>query len=277
MGRDWGREFEALLRQHGAGHGGWGGGHEGRGGRGRHGGGEWSGPWGGWQWGPPNRRSGPPPWLTGLFGMASPEPPRGPRVRRGDVRMAILAVLADEPLNGYQVIQQISDRTDASWRPSPGSVYPTISQLEDEGLLEGDDERGRRTLRLSEAGRQYLHDHQDEVAQVWAPFTREREERERDQHGDPDDGVDFARLKPELGRVMNAVWQIITTGTDGQRRAAVGVLVDARRALYQILADHPGDDDPHDDAHDDADDDVAVDTVDDLGDRPDSPDREEEW
>ena len=77
----------------------------------------------------------------------------GPRVRRGDVRVAILAVLAEEPLNGYQVIQQIAERTDGAWRPSPGSVYPTISQLEDEGLVEGDDERGRRTLRLSDAGR----------------------------------------------------------------------------------------------------------------------------
>ena len=150
--------------------------------------------------------------------------------------MAILAVLADGPLNGYQVIQEISDRTDGGWRPSPGSVYPTISQLEDEGLVEGDDERGRRTLALSDAGRAFLADHEDEVAQVWAPFAGGSEEAEED------GGLDFANLKPELGRVMNAVWQIITTGTDEQRRSAIGVLVEARRSLYQILADHPGDD-----------------------------------
>ena len=126
--------------------------------------------------GPPDRRSGPPPWLTGLFGLVGQDgPPRGPRVRRGDVRVAILAVLADEPLNGYQVIQQISERTDGAWRPSPGSVYPTISQLEDEGLIEGDDERGRRTLRLSDEGRAYLAGHAEEVAEVWAPFEREGE------------------------------------------------------------------------------------------------------
>ncbi|HEX3223103.1 MAG TPA: PadR family transcriptional regulator, partial [Nocardioides sp.] len=151
-------------------------------------------------------------------------------------RVAILAVLADEPLNGYQVIQQISDRTGGAWRPSPGSVYPTISQLEDEGLVEGDDARGRRTLTLSESGRAYLADHAEEIAEVWAPFTREHEGRPgRDASGDP--GPDFAALKPELGRVMNAVWQIITTGTEDQRRAAVGVLVEARRGLYRILAD----------------------------------------
>lgn len=244
MGRDWAREFESRFQQHGRR--GW------DSGRGR--GGEWIGGWGGWQGGPPNRRSGPPPWLAGLFGLAQQEHQRGPRVRRGDVRVAILAVLADGPLNGYQVIQEISDRTEGAWRPSPGSVYPTISQLEDEGLVEGDDERGRRTLRLTDQGREFLGEHAAEVEEVWAPFTRERDERP-ERPGEP--GADFASLKPELGRVMNAVWQIITTGTDEQRRAAVGVLMDARRALYQILADHPGDE------------------VDDLGDRPEHP--EEEW
>ena len=216
----WGRDFESLFNQHGP--------------QGRRGG-EWGGPWG--RWGP-DRRSGPPPWLTGLFGLAGQDaPPRGPRVRRGDVRVAILAVLADEPLNGYQVIQQIAERTDGAWRPSPGSVYPTISQLEDEGLIEGDDERGRRTLRLSEAGREYLATHADEVAGVWAPF--ESEERRERRTGDV---ADYASLKPEIGRVMNAAWQIISTGTDEQRREAIGVLVEARRGLYRILADHPGDD-----------------------------------
>jgi DNA-binding PadR family transcriptional regulator len=200
--------------------------------------------------------------LVGLFGMAQQHQSRAPRARRGDVRVAILAVLADGPLNGYQVIQEIAERTGGAWRPSPGSVYPTISQLEDEGLLEGDDERGRRTVRLSDHGRAFLADHEDEVAEVWAPYAEGSTEAE----DDDEPGLDFASLKPELGRVMNAVWQIITTGTDDQRKAAVGVLVEARRALYQILADHPGDE------------------IDDLGDRGDRDrgdrdrgDREEEW
>ena len=254
--RDWGRDFEALF-QHGSqrGRGDW-----------SHGPGSWGG--GGWGgWGPPGRRQGPPPWLAGLFGLAGQEPARGPRVRRGDVRVAILAVLAEGPLNGYQVIQEIADRTGGAWRPSPGSVYPTISQLEDEGLVEGDDERGRRTLTLSAAGRAYLADHADEIEQVWAPFTREREQR-APRAGDAagtaagdtgDAAADFASLKPELGRVMNAVWQIITTGTDEQRRAAVGVLVEARRALYRVLADDPG----------------ADVEIDDLGDRAPGADEEE--
>jgi DNA-binding PadR family transcriptional regulator len=245
--RDWGREFEQFFQQHGE--------HLRRSAadwsHDRDRGQSWSGgSWGGsWGWGPQGRRSGPPPWLSGLFGLATQEPTRGPKVRRGDVRVAILAVLADGPLNGYQVIQEIAERTGGSWRPSPGSVYPTISQLEDEGLVEGDDERGRRTLRLSDAGRTYLAEHENEVAGVWAPFQGGA--RRRDELEDLEGAPDFASLKPEVGRVMNAVWQIITTGTDDQRRAAVGVLVEARRSLYRILAD-------------DAD---ADGEIDDLGDR----------
>ncbi|HET8662906.1 MAG TPA: PadR family transcriptional regulator [Nocardioides sp.] len=249
---EWGREIESMLQQHGHGRTGWSGPH------GRRRSDDWGGPWGAGAWGPPPRRGGgrggPPPWLVGLFGMAQQQRARAPRARRGNVRVAILAVLAGGPLNGYQVIQEIADRTDGAWRPSPGSVYPTISQLEDEGLIESDDERGRRTLRLSDAGHAFLAEHEDEVAAVWAPFAEGTFQDESD-----DDAIDFASLKPELGRVMNAVWQIITTGTDQQRKAAIGVLVEARRALYQILADHPGDE------------------VDDLGDRESRRTDEEEW
>ena len=72
---------------------------------------------------------------------------------------------------------------------------------------------------------------------MWAPFeSKERGERSTG------DAADYASLKPEIGRVMNAAWQIISTGTDEQRREAIGVLVEARRGLYRILADHPGDD-----------------------------------
>jgi DNA-binding PadR family transcriptional regulator len=204
---------------------------------GHHGGhgGAW-GSWGGQQWGqgpwgpPPWRggRGGPPPWVAGLFGLSQGEQHRGTRARRGDVRAAILDVLQGEPLNGYQVISAISERTGGAWKPSPGSVYPTISQLEDEGLVEADDERGRRTLRLTDAGREYVAANADELAGVWEPFA----EPERSQGGG-----DFATLKPEIGQVMNAVWQIVTTGTEQQKRAAIDVLVETRRKLYGLLAE----------------------------------------
>jgi DNA-binding PadR family transcriptional regulator len=214
--RQWVRPTEGEWRQHG-GHG------RGRGRRGEWGG--FGGPGG------PGMQ-GPPPWVAGLFGMGGRgEPGRGPRVRRGDVRSAILDVLRSsseetEPLNGYQVIQKITERSDGAWKPSPGSVYPTIQQLEDEGLVETDVERGRRTLTLTAAGATYVVEHADELAAVWRPFDR------------TDRGAgEYADLKPEIGQVMGALWQIATQGSDGQRQAAVDVLIDARRKLYGILAD----------------------------------------
>lgn len=195
------------------------------------------GPFEGWTGAGRGGRSGhqgPPPWLAGLFGMGQPDQRRGPRVRRGDVRTAILDVLrqagsAEEPVNGYQVIQQIEDKSGGVWRPSPGSVYPTIQQLEDEGLVEADDERGRRTLRLTPQGATYVEENAAELASVWAPFERETESREGSSPG-PD-------LKGEIGQVMGAVWQIVSSGSEQQRRAAVEVLVETRRKLYGILAD----------------------------------------
>ncbi len=216
-------------------------------GSGRHGHG-----FGGHGWGPgpggPFERpgGGPPPWLAGLFGLGQPERGRGPRVRRGDVRTAILDVLATaaraeadgagETLNGYQVIQQIAERSNEAWRPSPGSVYPTIQQLEDEGLVVVDEGTGRRSVRLTEAGQAYLDANPDEVAAVWAPFERLSEGATKD--GD-DDGGQHVDLKSEIGQVMPAVWQIVTTGSESQRRAAMEILADTRRRLYGVLADGP--------------------------------------
>jgi len=206
---------------------------------GQHGGpgqwGSWGQSWGQGSWGGPpwgrGGRPGPPPWVAGLFGLSQGEQHRATRARRGDVRAAILDVLQGDPLNGYQVISAISERTGGAWKPSPGSVYPTISQLEDEGLVEADDERGRRTLRLTDAGREYVAANADELAGVWEPFAEPLRS-----DGRPDGG-DFAALKPEIGQVMNAVWQIISTGTDQQRRDAIDVLVETRRKLYGLLAE----------------------------------------
>lgn len=226
--RQWAQHPDGERRQHGGRRGGpWGG-----------------GPWGGGPggFGRPGH-PGPPPWVAGLFGLAQGDRQRGPRVRRGDVRSAILDVVrtaqaAGEEVNGYQVIQQIAERSQGAWRPSPGSVYPTIQQLEDEGLVETVEVNGRRSLRLTEAGTEYAAANDAELGAVWAPF--ESADRERD------DFAGGADVRPEIAQVMNAVWQIVTTGTDTQRQAAIDVLVDARRKLYGILAD--GDDTTADDA-----------------------------
>jgi DNA-binding PadR family transcriptional regulator len=220
--RQWAQYGDQERRQHGGGR---------RGGGPWGGGGPWAGPGG---FGRPGHQ-GPPPWVAGLFGLAQGDRQRGPRVRRGDVRAAILDVVrtaheTDEPVNGYQVIQQITERSNGGWRPSPGSVYPTISQLEDEGLVETDDTRGRRSLRLTTTGETYVAEHADELAAVWVPFQQERTA----------EGDAFADIKPEIGQVMGAVWQVMTTGSDQQRAAAAEILADTRRRLYGLLAE--GDD-----------------------------------
>ena len=185
------------------------------------------------------RPGGPPPWLNEILGFVggtqAPQQQRGPKVRRGDVRTAIIDVLhrartADEPINGYQVIQEISELSNGEWRPSPGSVYPTIQQLQDEGLVESDDERGRRTIRLTDQGVTWAEEHGDELAAVWAPFALTEQPPS-------DQPAGHADIKSEIGQVVSAVWQLVTQGSEQQRRAALDVLVDTRRRLYGILAD----------------------------------------
>jgi len=93
---------------------------------------------------------------------------RGPRARRGNVRAAALALLAEQPMNGYQIIQEISERSGGVWRPSPGSIYPALQQLEDEGLIRVDaGEGGRRAFQLTDEGRTYVAAHPDELNAPW--------------------------------------------------------------------------------------------------------------
>src|SRR3954447_14342321 len=98
-----------------------------------------------------HRRRGPSgPWGFKEFGA------RGPRARRGDVRAALLALLAEEPRNGYGLMQEIERRSDGLWRPSPGSVYPALQQLEDEALVRTVDQEGRKLFELTDAGRAHV-------------------------------------------------------------------------------------------------------------------------
>jgi DNA-binding PadR family transcriptional regulator len=192
----------------------------------------WSGPRRGHRGG--SWSGGPPPWVEGLINLArsgpgdfGPRGPhRGPKVRRGDVRAAILDVLAVEPMNGYQIIQQIAERSGGAWKPSPGSVYPTVQQLEDEGLVEGHDIEGRRLLRLTAAGRSYVEEHPDELAETWRAFDQAAEA-----------GGDGHDLKPVIGQVMGAVWQVIVSGTRQQQAEAAEILAETRRKLYGLLAE----------------------------------------
>ena len=107
------------------------------------------------------------------------------------------------------------------------TVRQAVSILEDEGLVAADAAEGRRTLRLTDEGETYVAEHPDELEAVWAPFDTPVE----------DEASDYANLKPEIGALMNAVWQIVSTGTEQQRREAVQLLTETRRRLYGLLAE----------------------------------------
>src|SRR5215218_396915 len=161
------------------------------------------------------------------FGFPGFGPPRGPRARRGDVRAALLVLLGEEPRNGYGLMQEIENRSGGAWRPSPGSVYPALSQLEDEGLVRAEETAGRRLFSLTDEGRTYVTDHADELGTPW------------EQVGG---GEHTAELRTLVFGVGAAVMQVVQAGTEAQVAEAAKVLEETRRALYRILAgDEPGD------------------------------------
>ncbi len=168
---------------------------------------------------------GPPPEMMmrgGPFG--GPRFARGPRVRRGDVRAAALSLLAEGPRNGYQIIQEISERTDGVWRPSPGSVYPALQQLEDEGLIRAEtSESGRKAFRLTDEGQAYAESHADELSASWDAVTGSVGDAE-------------VELRGLIRQVIMAVTQVGQAGSAAQVKDAGKVLTDTRRALYRILA-----------------------------------------
>ncbi len=156
--------------------------------------------------------------------------PRGARrgrAQRGDVRTALLLLLAEQPMHGYQLMQAITERTSGAWRPSPGAVYPTLSQLEDEGLIDTLAQGGRKLATLTEAGRAYLTTHGDAMPDPFTEFTA-RSGGEND-------------LRGALEELRYPTRQL-TLGNPQQVQAAQRVLAEARRSLYLILAGTPGND-----------------------------------
>ena len=145
----------------------------------------------------------------------------GGRMGRGDVRAAVLVLLAEKPMHGYQIIREIEDRSGGSWKPSAGSVYPTLQLLADEGLITAKEANGRKTYALTEAGRA-------EAAEA-GPVPWESADAGTDGNG-------FGRL-PKAGiELAQAVAQVRRTGTPEQIQQATAVLEEARRRLYSILA-----------------------------------------
>lgn len=167
--------------------------------------------------GPPGMPGVPPFGGPGMRGGG-----RRGRRRKGDVREAVLALLAERPMHGYEMLAELEERTEGVWRPSPGSVYPTLQMLEDEGLVEGEKAEGKRMYALTAAGREHVEARRGRPA----PWEEVK------------DGISAAalNLRGEIASVAGAAHQVMMVGSHDQQDRALRVLGEARRKLYGILA-----------------------------------------
>ncbi len=165
------------------------------------------------------------------------------RRRRGDVRLALLMLLAEEPRNGYQLMQTIEDRSGGRWRPSPGSVYPTLAQLEDESLIRAVDQEGTKLFEITDAGHEKLAQSKTDPA-PW---------EEEDGGGWGPQSTGFSEIGTQMFQIAKAAWQVAQEGDERQVEKASQTLAEARRALYGILAKDTDDPDAEETAEPDTD------------------------
>ncbi len=158
---------------------------------------------GGRMWGGPGRREG--------------------RRARGDVRAAVLVLLEEQPRNGYQLIQELIERSHEAWRPSPGSIYPVLAQLEDEGLVQASATGTGRTYELTDAGRTVVAEQREQLGRPW-------------EDAGAGDGEAARTLMRTARDVILAARQVLVAGTPTQAASATAILVETRRSLYEILA-----------------------------------------
>jgi DNA-binding PadR family transcriptional regulator len=147
--------------------------------------------------------------------------PRGHRARRGDVRSAILTLLGEKPMHGYEMIQQLEERTGGRWRPSAGSIYPTLQLLSDEGLVKAEEVDGKRVFSLTDEGNKRVAERSD-AKPAW-----DQDEQDSDRH----------KLRAEAFRLRSALIQIGQTGDEKQVESALEILTETRKRLYGLLAE----------------------------------------
>ncbi|MDX6744971.1 PadR family transcriptional regulator [Actinocorallia sp. A-T 12471] len=144
----------------------------------------------------------------------------GGRARRGNVKAALLALLAERPMHGYEMISELENRTGGIWRPSPGSVYPTLQLLEDEGLVTSAEQSGKRLFTITELGTaEAVKD-----PEPWQAVA--------DAAGDT-----AVKARESVHQLAVALRQVMTAGTEDQQTRALEIVGDAKRKLYGILAE----------------------------------------
>jgi DNA-binding PadR family transcriptional regulator len=173
-----------------------------------------------------HRRHGFGPGPFGDFGGGWGRGPRGRgrKARRGDIRTAALLLLAEEPRNGYQIMQEVEERSQGEWRPSPGSVYPALQQLEDEALIRSEEADGRKLFVLTDEGRKLVQERDSDSPAPWDQMGGELSD-------------EVVELRKVIRDVAYAFAQVMRTGSEPQLARAAEVLATARRDLYRILAD----------------------------------------
>lgn len=144
------------------------------------------------------------------------------RTRRGTAARSAIALLSERPMHGYEIIAELEQRTDGQWRPSPGSIYPTLARLEEKGLIEGNDgDSGKRQYALTDAGRQRWDERDPEAPLPWTEATG---------------SMGRGKLRHAVAEIEGQARQIGRFGTDEQRTEALQALDNARAELYAILA-----------------------------------------
>ena len=168
------------------------------------------------------------PFMMGFggppFGRGGPFGGRGPKARRGDVRTAALLLLDEGPRNGYQIMQDIEERSGGLWRPSPGSVYPALQLLEDEGLVRATETDGRKEFELTESGKAYVAERDEALPPPWEEMSG----------GFSDEMMAAGNLMREVALAFS---QVMRAGSPSQIAEASKVLAETRRSLYRILAE----------------------------------------
>lgn len=138
------------------------------------------------------------------------------------MRNAVLALLGEQELNGYGLINAIAEKSNGLWRPSAGSIYPALGLLEDEGLIQPTEADGKKVFQLTEAGRAHLSEHAEEIGKPWEKVA------------EPHRG--FLDVRGDMHQLGMAVQQVVVTGDADQVEAARKILEKARKDVYRLLA-----------------------------------------
>jgi len=144
-----------------------------------------------------------------------------PRTKRGIIQVAVVALLRERDMHGYQMIQEVSERTGGAWAPSPGSVYPALKSLEESGMISAVESGDKRVFSLTDLGKK--HARMIPAGEPWLQVTEDENSLSR-------------KLRSATGELMVAVSQASDVATEQQLADTISLLTDTKRRIYLLLA-----------------------------------------